>query len=152
MNTITIIIVKNEKHNFCYILQISLQSQQLCCAKFGISASDLFLASIYGGRCSHRPLRGARLSLFTSTASWSSFPLASAGNCSWSSRKSRSSATEGTSRGSSPCPPPSAIIREYVDVHARWVAARTCTTFRETPLTWQLYVYAKTSSSPPCNR
>ena len=46
MNTITIIIVKNEEYNFCTILQISLQSQQLCCAKFGFSASDLFLASI----------------------------------------------------------------------------------------------------------
>ena len=37
---------KNKEHNSCAILQISLQSQQLCCAQFGFSTSDLFLASI----------------------------------------------------------------------------------------------------------
>ena len=58
------------------------------------------------------------VTLFTPSASWASFPLASLGNWSWSSRKSRSSVTEGTSRGT-PCPPPSAITRG-VD---RWVPA-----------------------------
>ena len=87
-------------------------------------------------------------------ASWASFPLASAGNCSWSSRMSRSTATKGTSRDSSPCPPPSAIIRQ--DVAGGLQRARACVTFRETSekpsLTWQLYVYVKTSSGRRCNR
>ena len=52
----------------------------------------------------------ASVSLFTSSASWANLSLDSLGNWSWNSRKIWSSAT-GTSRGSSLCAPPFAIIR-----------------------------------------
>ena len=84
-------------------------------------------------------------------ASWASFLLASAGNCSWISRKSRFSATKGTSRDSSPCPPPSAIIREDVVDCSACMRVTFRAPSKKPSLTWQLYLYAKTSFGHPCN-
>ena len=86
-----------------YALPRACSSTELCFASVVSSLRGVGAWSVEEGAVTSVVLDS--VSLFTSSASWANLSLDSLGDRSWSSRKSWSSATEGTSRDSSPCPP-----------------------------------------------
>ena len=116
------------------------RSAELFFASMVPSSRRTTASSAEDGRLSGASEALVSVSFFISSASLANLSLVSLGNWSWSSRKRRSNATEGTSRGT-PLPF-SAILRgsgaRHVQMSESWKPPRT--PISDSRLTWGLYI------------